>query len=81
MKRTWADRHKQVRLGVIRRLVYIWMYFDCKVKYIFHDGFSPKRKEPYVLLGNHTFMFDVIHSQLKLKKSPYAIASRILTFS
>lgn len=78
MKRTWRDKLKDFRLNTIRILVGIWMFFDFKVKYIYHDGFKPNRKEPYVLLGNHTFMFDVIHSQLKLRNIPYSIASRVL---
>lgn len=78
MKRTWKDKLKDFRLNVLRQLVKVWMFFDFRIKYVYHDGFSPKRTEPYVLLGNHTFMFDVIHSQLKLKRIPYTIASRIL---
>lgn len=78
MKRTWADRRKDVLLSILRRIVGIWMFFDCRVQFFFHDGFNPKRLEPYVLLGNHTFMFDVLHAQIKLKRSPYSIASRIL---
>ncbi len=78
MKRTWKDKLKDFRLNVIRVFVGVWLFFDFKIKYIYHDGFKPNRKEPYVILGNHTFMFDVIHSQLKLKNIPYTIASRIL---
>ncbi len=79
MKRTFKDKLKDFRLNVLRQFVKVWLFFDMKIKYVYHDGFNPKRKEPYILLSNHTFMFDVVHSQLKLtKRIPYTIASRIL---
>ena len=78
MKRTFIDHLKDFRLNTIRVLVGIWMFFDFKIKRVYHDGFKPNRKEPYIMLANHTFMFDVIHSQLKLRNIPYTIASRIL---
>ena len=78
MKRTLYDHFKDFRLNTIRVLVRIWMFFDFKIKRNYHDGFKPNRKEPYILLANHTFMFDVIHVQLPLRNIPYTIASRVL---
>jgi 1-acyl-sn-glycerol-3-phosphate acyltransferase len=64
---------------LIKPLVRIWMFFDMKHRYRFNDGFNPKkRKEPYVLLANHTFMFDVIHAPLPLRKIPFIVASHNL---
>jgi 1-acyl-sn-glycerol-3-phosphate acyltransferase len=49
-----------------------------KSTYHFIDGFDPKRKEPYVILANHTFLFDVVHVPLPLKKIPFIVASHNL---
>lgn len=56
----------------------VWMLFNCKVKYKLHDGFKFSRKEPYVMLSNHVFMFDVIHTALFLWKVPHIVASQTL---
>jgi 1-acyl-sn-glycerol-3-phosphate acyltransferase len=54
------------------------MFFDAKTKYYLHDGISFSRKEPYIMLANHTFLFDVIHVPLRFKKVPYIVASQTL---
>lgn len=63
---------------ILRPLVFIWMWFDAKRKVIRDPKFSFCRKEPYVLLGNHTYLFDVVHVPLRLLKVPYIIASQTL---
>ncbi len=78
MKRTGKDRRQDFFLAILRRLVNIWMFFDFKTTYILKDGLSFKRKEPYVMLANHTFLFDVIHVPLKFKVQPYIVASQTL---
>lgn len=56
----------------------IWMFFDSKRIVIRDPKFSFWRKEPYVLLANHTYMFDVVHVPLRLWKVPFIIASQTL---
>lgn len=78
MKRTRKEKRIDFLLIFIRRLAYIWMRLDAKVKYKLNDGITFSRKEPYVLLANHTFMFDVVHVPLRFKRAPYIVASQTL---
>ncbi|QMS84577.1 lysophospholipid acyltransferase family protein [Candidatus Xianfuyuplasma coldseepsis] len=78
MEKSKLDKRQDRRMAILKPLVHIWMKFDMKSTYHFHGGFDPKRKEPYVLLGNHTFMFDVVHVPLPIKKQPFIIASHNL---
>jgi 1-acyl-sn-glycerol-3-phosphate acyltransferase len=78
MKRTRKDKQQDILLFFIKPLARIWMFFDMKTKYHYDPSFNPKRKEPYVLLSNHTFMFDVVHVPIILKKVPFIVASHNL---
>ncbi|AIO18557.1 2-acyl-glycerophospho-ethanolamine acyltransferase [Candidatus Izimaplasma bacterium HR1] len=78
MKRTRKDKRKDFFLSIIRQFAKIWMFFDGRSEYIFEDGFDRKRKEPYVLLANHTFVFDVVHVPLRLRRSPFIVANKNL---
>lgn len=77
MKPTRKDRREDFLMILVKPLVKIWMFFDMKTKY--HWGnFDRKRKDPYIMLGNHTFMFDIVHIPLKIKKVPFMVASQTL---
>ncbi len=78
MKKRKKDIQQDILLKIIKQLAKVWMLFDAKVKAIFHGDFTRKRKTPYVLLANHTFLFDVVHVPLRLKKTPFIIASHNL---
>lgn len=78
MKKTFKDFQQDLLLFLVRPLVYVWMFFDSKSKVIKSKDVSFMRKEPYVLLANHTFLFDVIHVPLRLWKVPFIIASQTL---
>lgn len=78
MKRTRKDKQQDFLLFFIKPLARIWMFFDTKTRYKYHESFNPKRKEPYVLLANHTFMFDVVHVPLNLRNTPFIVASHNL---
>ena len=78
MERTKRDKRHDIIMFFLKPLVRVWMFFDMKHTYHFTEGFDPKRKTPYVLLGNHTFMFDVVHVPLPLKKVPFIVASHNL---
>lgn len=78
MERTKKDKRKDLLLRFIKPIAAIWMFFDTKSERVYEDGFDRKRKDPYVLLCNHTFMFDVVHVPLKLKKTPFIVAQQNL---
>ncbi len=78
MKKSRRDKQQAIIMNLIRPLVKIWMRLDAKRKVHFGEGFSPKRKEPYILLANHTFLFDVIHVPLRLRNVPFIVASQTL---
>jgi 1-acyl-sn-glycerol-3-phosphate acyltransferase len=78
MEPTKKDKFQDVLLFFIKPLARIWMLFDMKTTRTYENGFDRKRKEPYVLLGNHTYMFDVVNVPLPLKKVPFIVASHNL---
>lgn len=78
MQRTASEKVKDFILTILRYFVLVWMRYDAKTTYTLNDGFEFKRKEPYIILGNHTFLFDVLHIQKRFKIAPYAVASQTL---
>lgn len=78
MKRKWIDIQQDTLMFLFRPLVYIWMRLDAKRKVVLGKGVSFTRKEPYIMLANHTFMFDVIHVPLRFRKVPYIVANQTL---
>lgn len=78
MKKSLRDLQQDILLTLIKPLVYIWMWLDAKCKIHIGKGVDFKRKEPFIMLANHTFMFDVIHVPLRFKKSPFIIGSQTL---
>lgn len=78
MERTRKDKRKDFFLTFIRQIAKIWMRFDAKSEFVFEDSFDRKRTEPYVLLANHTFVFDVVHVPLRLRKTPFIVAQQNL---
>lgn len=67
-----------VMLNLIRPIAWIWMKFDTKTRKVAHGEFNFSRREPYVIVSNHTFLFDVIHVPMPLWKIPYIVASENL---
>jgi len=78
LKRRKKDIQQSFLLFFVRRLAKVWMFFDAKHKAVFDPSFNHKRKDPYVMLANHTFLFDVVHVPLPLKKDPFIVASHNL---
>ncbi len=78
MKKSRKDKQQDFIMTLLRPLVYIWMWLDAKRKVYRTDKVNFRRKEPYVLLGNHTYLFDVVHVPLRLRKVPFIIASQTL---
>ncbi|MGI6392774.1 MAG: lysophospholipid acyltransferase family protein [Candidatus Izemoplasmatales bacterium] len=78
MEKTRLDRQQDFWLQALRPLIHIWMRIDAKHKMNIDPSVDVKRKEPFVLLGNHTFMFDVVHVVLPFRNVPFIIASQNL---
>ncbi|MFU8793329.1 MAG: lysophospholipid acyltransferase family protein [Acholeplasmataceae bacterium] len=78
MKKRWMDYQQDFLMGLLRPFAYLWMRKDMK-RIVHRDpNFSFRRNEPYVMIANHTFLFDVIHVPLRLKKVPFIIGSQTL---
>ena len=78
MKKTFKDIQQNILLKLIKPLVYIWMWLDASRKVHIDKDIKFNRKEPYIMLANHTFMFDVVHVPLRFKITPFIIASQTL---
>lgn len=74
MKRTRKDKRQDFLLKLIIPLVKVWMFIDAKTTRVYDESFDKKRTEPYVMLANHTFVFDVVHVPLPLKVTPFIVA-------
>ncbi len=78
MKKTKKEIFQDVVLTIIRPLVHIWMFFDMKVKINKGEGVNFKTKKPYIMLANHTYLFDVVQVPLRWKVASYVVASQTL---
>lgn len=78
MKKTRVERISDILLFLLKPLVHVWMFFDSKRKVRTDGKFNLKRKDAYIILANHTFKFDVVHVPLRLRRTPYIIASETL---
>ena len=78
MNRTKKEKIQDIVLILISPIVRLWMFYDAKITINKTDEVDFKRKEPYLMLANHTFMFDVIHVPMFFKIHPYIVASRTL---
>jgi len=78
MKKSRIDIQQNILLFFIKPLVYPWMWLDAKRIIKRDPSVSFNRKEPYIMLANHTFLFDVVHVPLRFRKVPFIIASQTL---
>jgi len=78
MKKRYIDLQQSFLMSILRPLVYVWMRIDSKRKVFIGKGVNLRRKEPFVMLANHTFMFDVIHVPLRVKRVPFIVANQTL---
>ena len=78
MKRTRKEKTQDFILRLIHPLVILWMFLDAKVTVNKTDEVDFKRKEPYLMLANHTFLFDVVHVPMFFRIPPFIVASRTL---
>ncbi|MBU1020242.1 MAG: 1-acyl-sn-glycerol-3-phosphate acyltransferase [Firmicutes bacterium] len=78
MEKTRNDKIQDIALTIIKPLVYVWMFLDAKRTVKVKGDLSFKRKEPFVMVANHTFLFDVVHVPLWFKVVPFIVASQDL---
>ena len=67
MKRTKKNIFKDIVLNMLRPFVHVWMFFDARVTINKGEGVDFKTLKPYIMLANHTFLFDVVHVPLYFK--------------
>lgn len=78
MNRTKKEKRQDFLLIFIMPFVKLWMFYDAKITINKTDEVDFKRKDAYLMLSNHTFMFDVLHVPIRFKKYPYIVGSRTL---
>ncbi|HRX91595.1 MAG TPA: lysophospholipid acyltransferase family protein [Candidatus Izemoplasmatales bacterium] len=78
MKKTRIDHQQDFLLFILRPLVYLWMWLDAKRVVHRDPSVNFHRKQPYVMLANHTYMFDVVHVPLRFRITPFIVASQTL---
>jgi 1-acyl-sn-glycerol-3-phosphate acyltransferase len=78
MKKRWIDRQQDFIMFLLRPMVMLWMRMDAKRKVFKGEGVDFRTHQPYIMLANHTFVFDVIHVPLRLRKVPFIVANQTL---
>jgi len=78
MKRTKKNIFQDIVLNMLRPVVYVWMYFDMRAVIHKGEGVNFKTKKPYIMLANHTYLFDVIQVPMRWKIPSYVVASQTL---
>ncbi len=76
MKKTAKDRFSDIALRILRPIGFVWMRLDIQKKLTSYVDFS--RKEPFVLVGNHTYLFDVVQIAIHFKITPAIVAQEYL---
>lgn len=80
MKASKLDRKQDRRIAFLLPFLRLWMWFDSK-RLIRSHGVNFRRKEPYILLANHTNSFDVVHIPMTFRKVPFIITNEVLLTS
>ncbi len=76
MKKTTKDRFSDIALRLLRPIGFVWMRLDIQKKLTSYVDFS--RKDPFVLVGNHTYLFDVVQIAIHFKITPAIVAQEYL---
>ena len=76
MKKTTKDRFSDIALRLLRPIGFVWMRLDIQKNLTSYVDFS--RKDPFVLVGNHTYLFDVVQIALHFKITPAIVAQEYL---
>jgi 1-acyl-sn-glycerol-3-phosphate acyltransferase len=76
MAKSFADRSSDLAFFVLRPAIELWMRAVAKRSVSIGPGVDFKRREPFVLLANHSFAMDVVHVPLPFRITPQIVASR-----
>jgi len=76
MQKTWRDRFSDVMLALLRPIGFVWMRLDAQEKITSTVDF--RRKDSFLLLGNHTYTLDVVHIALPFRVTPAIISQEFL---
>jgi 1-acyl-sn-glycerol-3-phosphate acyltransferase len=76
MKKTPKDRFSDIALRMLRPFGFLWMRLDIQKNLTSYVDFS--RKEPFVVVGNHTYLYDVVQIALHFKITPAIVAQEYL---
>jgi hypothetical protein len=76
MAKSFADRSSDLAFFVLRPAIELWMRVVAKRSVSVGPGVDFKRREPFVLLANHSFAMDVVHVPLPFRITPQIVASR-----
>lgn len=78
MAKLLADRSSDLALRILRPFVEAWMRKVAARVDIVGPGVDFKRREPFLLLANHSFAMDVVQTPLPFAITPHIVASRDL---
>lgn len=67
----------EIRLYILRQLLKIYYRIKFKIRFNYND-FNPKRKDPYFMIGNHSFLHDGLIHVINLKKYPFPIINAFM---
>jgi len=77
MKKKLSDYLADAFMFFFKPVGAIWMWSNVRAK-VYNHGVNFKRKEPFVLLGNHVYLFDVVELALHWRNVPRIVASQLL---
>lgn len=77
-RKSAADRGSEIALAVLRPFVELWMRVVARRVDVVDPRVDFRRKEPFILVANHTFAMDVVHVPLPFQITPHIVASRDL---
>lgn len=76
LRPTFADRGSEFALFVLRPFVEAWMRVVARRVVELGPGVDFRRREPFLLVANHSFAMDVVHVPMPFRVTPHIVASR-----
>lgn len=77
-RKSAADRGSEIALSILRPFVELWMRVVARRIDVVDPRVDFRRREPFLLVANHTFAMDVVHVPLPFRITPHIVASRDL---
>lgn len=76
LAKSFADRSSDLAFFMLRPAIEAWMRVVAKRTVVQGPGVDFRRREPFVLLANHSFALDVVHVPMPFRITPQIVASR-----